>query len=201
MALPTRPLTVTVCDSDPMVVQTFGQLATDLGFQVLSPAANGPRLLDLIGVVHPSLALVTNELSGMTGPEIAAAIGTLDERPEVIVVTSDERSRHDAYDAGAFAVVERFDLEGLREAVASAKYLFLTGERRVAGDRRTGEDRREHQDWSKVTKERRVEERRKGARRTEEQPDEADELVERREHQDWNQVTVERRQALPHRKP
>jgi DNA-binding NarL/FixJ family response regulator len=200
MALPTRPLTVSVCDSDPLVVQSFGQVAAGAGFEVLTSAEHGPHLLDLIRVFHPSLAIVTNELPGMTGPEIASAVVALDDHPEVIVVTSDERSRHDAFDAGAFAVVERFDVEGLEEAIANAKFLFLTGERRVAGDRRSGDDRRQQQDWSKVTRERRVEDRRKGPRRRDEQ-DGPDEFVERRQEQDWNQVTVERRQALPQRKP
>ena len=75
---------------------------------------------------------MTNELPGMTGTEVASAVVALDERPEVIVVTSDERSRNDAFDAGALAVAERFDVEGLEAAIANAKFLFVTGERRVA---------------------------------------------------------------------
>jgi DNA-binding response OmpR family regulator len=198
MALSTRPLTVLVCDSDPLVSRTFGQVAADQGFEVCTPAENGAQLLDLLSVVHPSLVIVTNELHGMTGTEVLEVIAGTDGGPEVILVTSDERARDEAQGV-ALAVADRFDVEELQAAINLAKYLFETGERRTRADRRSGTDRRQQQDWSKVTHERRVEQRRKGPRRAEEVGGEPQEWVDRRKEQDWSKVTVERRQSLPQR--
>jgi DNA-binding response OmpR family regulator len=198
MALPTRPLTVLVCDSDPFAARTFGQIAADRGFEVCTPAENGAQLLDLLTVVHPSLVIVTNELYGMSGMDVLDAVAHLDGGPEVILVTSDERARRDA-EGLALAVADRYDVEELHAAINLAKHLFETGERRTKTDRRSGIDRRQHQDWSKVTKERRVEQRRKGPRRSDELGAEKPEWVDRRKEQDWSKVTVERRQALPQR--
>jgi DNA-binding response OmpR family regulator len=188
-----------VCDSDPLVSRTFGQLAADRGFEVCTPAANGAQLLDLIDVVHPSLVIVSNELPGMSGLEVLTSVRRLDDGPELVLVTTDEGATAEAMAGGALAVADRYDLDQLEAAVDEAKVLFETGERRKVADRRSGQDRRQHQDWSKVISERRVEERRQGPRRTEEQTDES-EWVERRQEQDWSQVTTERRQPLPQRR-
>jgi DNA-binding response OmpR family regulator len=198
MALSTRPLTVLVCDSDPLVSRTFGQMAADQGFEVCTPAENGPQLLDLLNVLHPSLVIVTNELQGMTGTEVLQVIARVDDGPEGILVTSDERARNEARGL-ALAVADRYDVEELQAAINVAKHLFETGERRTRADRRSGIDRRQHQDWSKVTQERRVDQRRKGPRRADELDGDAQEWVDRRKEQDWSKVTVERRQALPQR--
>jgi CheY-like chemotaxis protein len=199
MALPTRPLTALVCDSDPLVARTFGQCATDQGFEVADPTEHGPRLLERVDVVHPSLVIVTNELIGMTGMEVLDLLVKIEDGPEVILVTSDERALREGVGAGALAVADRFDLEGLEQAIGDAKFLFETGERRKVSDRRLGGERRQVQDWSKVISERRVSERRRGPRRSDEASPDAAEWTERRQKQDWNQVTVERRQGLPQR--
>jgi DNA-binding NarL/FixJ family response regulator len=199
MALPTRPLTVTVCDGDPLVSRTFGQLAADRGFEVGTPATNGAQLLDMLAVVHPSLVIVTNELPGIPGIEVLANLARLAAPPELVLVTSDERVRADAMAAGAFAVADRYDLGELEAAVDAVKELFETGERRKVTDRRSGRDRRQEQDWSKVISERRVGERRQGPRRSDEQTAD-DGWVDRRKEQDWSKVTVERRQPLPQRR-
>ena len=200
MALPTRPLTVLVCDSDPLVPRTFGQVAADRGFEVFNPAENGAQLLELMEITGPSLVIVTNELYGMTGMEVLENIARRTEGPEVILVTSDERARRDAVGAGALSVADRYDLDDLLLAIDGAKHLFETGERRVVADRRSGEDRRKVQDWSKVISERRMGERRQGPRRSEETTPEQRQWTERRQHQDWSKVTVERRQGLPQRR-
>jgi DNA-binding NarL/FixJ family response regulator len=186
-----------VCDSDPLVSRTFGQLAADRGFDVCTPATNGAQLLDLIDVVHPSLVIVSNELPGMSGVEVLTIVQGLDDRPELVLVTTDEQATAEAMAAGALAVADRYDVSELAAAVDDAKVLLETGERRKVADRRSGLDRRQHQDWSKVISERRVAERRQGPRRAEEST--GDEWVDRRTEQDWNQVTTERRQPLPQR--
>lgn len=196
MALPTRPLTAVVCDSDGVARAALSNETQKAGFEVLETADNGPRVLQLLEFLHPSLVVITNELFGMSGLEVVELISRMEDHPEAILISTDENVRNEAREFSVIGVPPRGDLDALERCVNDAKHLFETGERRSKHDRRSGVDRRQNQDWSKVTTERRSgEERRKGARRSEEADVERrdDDKGDRREALDWRQVTLERR--------
>ncbi len=171
MTLPTRALTALVCDGDPVT-----RAAKDAGFEVLEQADNAARALQLYPFHPASLVITSQELPGMSGLEALADFRRLDNPPEVIIITADTSIRQQGRDEGAFAVIERGDTEALSRALADARYLFETGERRRSSDRRSGEDRRKKQDWSKVTIERRsgVDRRQQNRRRARDRDNDGD---------------------------
>lgn len=155
MTLPTRPLTVLVCDSDLVARAAYARSAAAAGFEVLEQADNAARALQLYPFHPASLVITSQELFGMSGLEALSEFRRLDNPPEVMIITADMSIRDQARAAGAFAVIERGDPDALNRALSEARYLFETGERRKSGDRRSGTDRRQKQDWTKVTIERR----------------------------------------------
>jgi DNA-binding NarL/FixJ family response regulator len=198
MPLPSRPLTVVVCESDPIVRTALCGAAEEAGFEVLDTAENGSLLLHRLSFSHPSLVLLTNELHGMSGLEVVHDLHQLDDHPEAILISSDENVRNEAREYDVIGVPSRGDRDALERVLLDAKHLFETGERRSKTDRRSGEDRRKVQDWTKVTMERRSgEERRKGTRRREDVDDgeRREGSPDRRVEQDWHQVTRERRES------
>jgi hypothetical protein len=62
--------------------------------------------------------------------------------------------------AGAFGVVYKTKLPELSGALRRVKEFITTADERDPDERRTGKDRRQHQDWNKVTSERRTHDRR-----------------------------------------
>jgi CheY-like chemotaxis protein len=160
-----RPLTAIVCDVDSWNRRVLAQLATDAGFEVQAEAAQSVEALRMNDLLHPSLVVILNEQNGLSGMDALPDLLAADPRPEVLLVAGDASVRPNDKGAGAFDVAVRGDLDMISRMLSEARELLETGERRVSGDRRSGVDRRQHQDWSKVTHERRVRERRAGLRR------------------------------------
>jgi DNA-binding NtrC family response regulator len=155
MTLPTRPLTVLVCDGDPITRAAYARAAEAAGFEVLEHAENAARALQLYPFHPASLIITSQELPGMSGLEALGEFRRLDDPPEVMIITADMSIRDLGLADGAFAVIEWRDPDALNRALSEARHLFETGERRKRSDRRSGVDRRQKQDWTKVTIERR----------------------------------------------
>ncbi len=160
-----RPLTAIVCDVDSWNRRVLAQLVAEAGFEILAETSQSIEALQMNRVVHPSLVVILNEQAGLGGLEALPDLLAEDPAPEVLVVTGDTSLREQAKARGAFDVTLRGDLDMTKRLLSEVRELLETGERRVSGDRRSGTDRRQHQDWSKVTTERRVRERRAGSRR------------------------------------
>lgn len=202
MPLPTRPLTVTICDSDIVARAALSKLAEEHGFEVLDSVENGPRLLQSLDYYDASLVILNQELYGMSGLEVIEDMSRREHPPESILITSDEAIRDHAREFAVIGVPNRGDTDALIRTIRDAKHLFETGERRSKHDRRSGVERRQTQDWSKVISERRSgEDRRKNKRRREDADGEnrRDEQSDRRQKQEWGKVTMERRSGLPRR--
>jgi len=160
-----RPLTAVVCDVDSWNCHVMAQLVTAAGFDVLAEVAQAIEAIRMAEAMRPSLVVILHEQSGVTGIEAVPDFLAVDPPAEVLLVAGDTSLRAHAKAIGAFDVTVRGDVEMTTRLLGEVRELLETGERRVAGDRRAGEDRREHQDWSKVTHERREAERRAGSRR------------------------------------
>lgn len=163
-----RPLTAIVCDPDPYTRSSTTVLTRDAGFEVLAEFAFSVDAARQAEVVGPSLVLMVNEQSGVTGIEAIEEIRATNPSnpPEVVLLTSDLSISDHAAELGAFAVARRTDPEMVERVLDEVRHLLETGERRSSDDRRSGADRRTAQDWSKVTQQRRSgQDRRAGLRR------------------------------------
>ena len=138
----------------------------EAGFAVTEPAENAAHALALLPHVEPSLLVMVQELIGLSGTEAMPHIAELEHPPEIVLLTTDTEVSDTARSLGAFGVVDRLDTTDFADVLSDVRYLLETGEQRGVGERRRGEDRRTHQDWQKVTRERRVrDDRRDGDRR------------------------------------
>jgi DNA-binding NarL/FixJ family response regulator len=155
-----------ICDDDELELAVLKRAAADAGFEVVDTARHAIELLQLVQVHQPEAAIVRNEVYGVSGLEVTEDLSRLEQRVEVILVTTDVSLEPLGLAAGAFAVVLRRDSEMLETALGALGEWLGGGERRMGTDRRSGMDRRELQDWSKVFSERRSDvDRRKGPRR------------------------------------
>jgi DNA-binding NtrC family response regulator len=160
-----RPLNAIVCDVDSWNRRVLAQLVEEAGFEILAETSHSIEALHMSKVVHPSLVVILNEQDGLSGIEALPDFLAADPSPEVLLVTGDTSLREQAKQRGAFDITLRGDLDMTMRLLNEVRELLETGERRVSGDRRSGNERRQTQDWSKVTTERRVRQRRAGSRR------------------------------------
>jgi two-component system chemotaxis response regulator CheY len=169
----TKPKRAFICDGDELLRRTLGDLVKEAGFEVVGEAANIIQALERVGLVRPTLVVLTIESLVLNPIEIIADLRQGDPPPEIIVVSPDEAARAHALAVGAFDLTTHGDARALTEAAVAVAQLLTTGERRTHPERRSGQERRQRQDWSKVISQRRSGvERRAGRRRDTSPPDE-----------------------------
>jgi CheY-like chemotaxis protein len=157
---------ILLCDDDELELAALRSSSESAGLEVVDTARNAVELIRLVDVLEADAAVIRNEVTGLSGVEATRELAGRDRRVEVVLLTSDPSIERVGLDAGAFAVVQRGDLEALERALGALSEWLGGGERRRGPDRRSGEDRRQVQDWSKVFSERRSgEDRRKALRR------------------------------------
>lgn len=160
------PYTAIVCDSDGLGLAAFRTEVVACGFEVVGESQNPVEVLQLAELLAPDLVLTGYDYWGMSGVDLAAALRDLPDPPEVVLVLRDMAMRDRAIELGCYGVAPDGDLDILGRILGEVLHFLKTGERRKGGDRRTGGDRRQHQDWSKVTHERRSgQDRRRADRR------------------------------------
>jgi response regulator NasT len=72
--LPERPAAILVADDEHLVASGIAANLTELGYQVIGPAANGEEAVRLCNSIVPDLALLDVRMPGMDGLAAAAAI-------------------------------------------------------------------------------------------------------------------------------
>lgn len=161
-----RPCTALICDYDPTWLSITKVQVRDAGFEVVGDASTVVGALQLSMILEPSLVIVTNEHSGLTGLEAIEDFRNQAHRPEVLVLSTSEIDRHVFLERGAFLLVGRFDVEAFADALVEIREFLISGERRTRSERRNPADRRVEQNWGAVSSERRHQgSRRVGGRR------------------------------------
>lgn len=150
-----RPLQAIICDFDGWHRQAVAQLLEEHGFEILGEAEFAVEALHLVEALHPTLVVITQESSGLSGLDALPELLAGDDPPEVLLLANDDRARDAARAAGAFDLAVKGETDLIERLLDEVRELLETGERRSRADRRSGTDRREKQDWSKVTTERR----------------------------------------------
>ncbi|MGC0251471.1 LytR/AlgR family response regulator transcription factor [Pseudactinotalea sp. Z1748] len=110
------------------LLQEIGEVIEGSPVQVVGEATNGEEALVLLRSLEYDLVLLDIRMPGLTGLEVAAALGEMEHRPQVIFTTAYPDHAVDAFDlAAADYLVKPFDADRLRRAVERA--LSVTPER------------------------------------------------------------------------
>jgi DNA-binding NarL/FixJ family response regulator len=161
----TKPKRALICDQDMVLRRTLGELVTDVGFDVVGESSNVIEVLQQAVGSRATLVVLTIESLMLNPLEIIAELRQGADPPEVIVVSNDGAARAHALAVGACALTMHGDAEALTAAAAAVADVLSTGERRRRRERRTGQERRLRQDWSQVTCQRRLSDKRRARSR------------------------------------
>jgi DNA-binding NarL/FixJ family response regulator len=119
-----------VADDHPALVSAVCAFLADHGFDVVGPAVDGRRALELAALERPELALVDFRMPRLAGLELVCALREQAPATRVVVYTGDgdEQLGRDVLDAGAVGLVLKesplADLARALEAVlAGGSYL------------------------------------------------------------------------------
>lgn len=115
-------LRVLVVDDEPLGRQRIEDLlAKETGVEIVGTAANGRDALEAITRLHPDLLFLDVQMPGMTGLDVARALG-VDNMPPTIFVTAYDQHALQAFDLAALDyLVKPFDDERFEQAFRRAR--------------------------------------------------------------------------------
>jgi DNA-binding NarL/FixJ family response regulator len=102
-----RPLRCLVADDHPAVLAAMSAFVEEHGFELLGPASDGERTLELVAKHRPDLAFIDYRMPRASGATLLQALKEASPETHVIVFTgqADEQLARAALAAGADAVV------------------------------------------------------------------------------------------------
>lgn len=148
-------LTSAICASDDMVRQVIATAVRHADIEVVSETTLADDLVSTAVLVEPDLIVVDNDLPWRSGLSCLAELYEALPTSAILLVANDRSVRDHAMELGAFGVVYKQEFTEIDGAIGRARAWLSDPELRKPGERRTGRDRRVHQDWNKVTTERR----------------------------------------------
>jgi two-component system LytT family response regulator len=131
-----RPLRVLIVDDEPLGRQRLEDLlAKEPGVEIAGTAANGRDALEAVKRLRPDLLFLDVQMPGMTGLEVARALG-VDNMPPTIFVTAYDQHALQAFDLAALDyLVKPFDDERFEQAFRRAKRMVSLEETRKLHER------------------------------------------------------------------
>jgi two-component system, LytTR family, response regulator len=131
-----RPLRVLIVDDEPLARQRIAdQLAHEQNVEIAGTADNGLAAVDAIRRLRPDLVFLDVQMPGLTGLEVARAVGA-DQMPSTIFVTAYDQHALQAFDLAAVDyLVKPFDDERFEQAFARARRLMSLEETRRVHER------------------------------------------------------------------
>ncbi|MDC7226005.1 MAG: response regulator [Spirochaetales bacterium] len=80
---------VVIADDEPYILEGLKKRVdwSQLGYQIIATASNGPECLEMINMHHPDLIITDIRMPGFTGLELIKNIQGLDEKAEVIIIS------------------------------------------------------------------------------------------------------------------
>jgi len=132
------PLRIVIADDEAVIRLGLRAMLEDQGYQVVGEAADGRRLLDLVGKLRPDLVFLDIKMPGMDGVQAARAL--LRERAVPVIILTAYADRdfvERAREAGVLAyLVKPVRESDLRPAVemAMGRFREITLLRREVGD-------------------------------------------------------------------
>lgn len=124
-------LRVAIVDDEPLGRQRIADLvAKEPGVTIVGEAANGTAALELIRRTNPDLVFLDVQMPGMSGLDVARALGA-DGTPAIIFVTAYDQHALQAFDLAAVDyIVKPFDDERFEQAFRRARHLASLEETR-----------------------------------------------------------------------
>jgi two-component system LytT family response regulator len=129
-------LRVVIVDDEPLGRQRIADLlAKETGVEIVGTAANGVDALAVIKNVQPDLVFLDVQMPGMTGLEVARALGVANMPPTIFVTAYDQHALK-AFDLAALDyLVKPFDDERFEQAFRRARRIASLEETRKLHDR------------------------------------------------------------------
>ncbi len=106
-----------VCDDDAMVRRVVSGLLTGLGYLVVAEVDLATDALRVVELTKPHLVVLDVALMGLSGIEAIPSILSASPGTRIVVFSAFDTVRGDALAAGAAAVVDKSDPEGLEETL------------------------------------------------------------------------------------
>lgn len=144
-----------VCSSDHLIRETLSSAVQRCGYELVGTAASALDALELASMTHPDLLVIDNALPGQPGIDWIPEFRELDPDGAIILIANDAGISERAHEEGVLGVVYRKELTELDGTLARAHRWLTDPEARRPFERRAGGDRRHHEDWSRVTHQRR----------------------------------------------
>jgi two-component system LytT family response regulator len=134
--MPSRPLRILIVDDEPLARERIADLlAHEENVDIAGTADNGRAAVDAIQDLRPDLVFLDVQMPGLTGLEVARAVGA-DRMPATIFVTAFDQHALQAFDLAAVDyLVKPFDDERFEQALARARRVVSLEETRRIHER------------------------------------------------------------------
>src|SRR5437763_4193321 len=103
-----------VCDDYSMVRETIRPLLVEAGFETVREATLATEAISLAELTQPDVIVLDLSLPGMSGLQAIPILRLVSPRSVVVVFSAYDIWREAAIDAGAYAYVDKSDLDGLQ---------------------------------------------------------------------------------------
>jgi len=102
-----------VCDDYSMVRETIRPILVEAGFDMVREATLATEAISLAELVQPDVIVLDLSLPGMSGLQAIPILRLVSPRSAIVVFSAYDIWREASVEAGAFAYVDKSDLERL----------------------------------------------------------------------------------------
>jgi len=107
-----------VCDDYSMVRETIRPLLVEAGFETVREATLATEAIALAELLQPDVIVLDLSLPGMSGLQAIPILRLVSPRSAIVVFSAYDIWRQAAVDAGAYAYIDKSDLESLEQMLA-----------------------------------------------------------------------------------
>jgi CheY-like chemotaxis protein len=122
-----------VCDDYSMVRETIRPLLLDAGFETIREATLATEAISLVEMMQPDVVVLDLSLPGMSGLQAIPILKLVSPRSVVIVFSAYDIWREASLEAGAYAYVDKSDLNELQTVFTRVASACATGQRPTGG--------------------------------------------------------------------
>jgi len=121
---PSQRKTALIADDEQLARSRLKDLLVEMGYEVAAEAENGESALAQCSDLHPDIALLDIQMPGMTGLDVAKALGTMSAPPLVIFTTAFDHYAVPAFDVHAVDyLLKPVRKERLQQALVKAQQM------------------------------------------------------------------------------
>jgi DNA-binding NarL/FixJ family response regulator len=106
-----------VCDDYSMVRETIRPILVEAGFETVREATLATEAIALAELLQPEIVVLDLSLPGMSGLQAIPILRLVSPRSAIVVFSAYDIWRQASVDAGAFAYIDKSDLEALEQVL------------------------------------------------------------------------------------